>query len=99
MRTVRPGGAHVFTTPKYRHLRKSQDRAVRRNGQVVHLAEPEYHGNPIDSAGSLVTVHYGDDIAEIVWAETRCPTTAYVIREERTGTIADFMEVFVTRKV
>ena len=22
MRTVRPGGAHVFTTPKYKHLRK-----------------------------------------------------------------------------
>ena len=46
MRTLRSGGAHVFTTPKYKHLRKSQDRAVRRNGEVVHLAEPEYHGNP-----------------------------------------------------
>jgi hypothetical protein len=25
-------------------------------------------------------------------------TTIYVIKEERTGTIAEFMEVFVTRK-
>ena len=99
MRTVRPGGAHVFTTPKYRGLRRTEDRAVRREGVVLHLCEPEYHGNPIDSAGSLVTVHYGDDINEIIWNETRCPTSAYIIREERTGTIAEFMDVFVTRKV
>lgn len=99
MRTIRPGGAHIFTTPKYWHLRRTTDRAVRRDGQIVHLAEPEYHGNPIDNAGSLVTVHYGDDIAEIIWNETHCPTTDYVIREERTGTMGEFMDVFVTRKV
>lgn len=99
MRTVRSSGAHVFTTPKYKHLRRSQDRAIRSNGEILHLAEPEYHGNPIDTAGSLVTVHYGDDITEIIWKETGCPTTIYVIREEKTGTIAEFMDVFVTRKV
>ena len=77
---------------------RREDRADRRNGAIVHLVEPEYHGNPIDSAGSLVTVHYGDDIAEIIWNETRCPTTIYLIREEKTGTIAEFMDVFVTRK-
>jgi SAM-dependent methyltransferase len=99
MRTLRPGGAHIFTTPKYKGLAKSEDRAVRTNGRVVYLCDPEYHGNPIDSSGSLVTVHYGDDICEIIWHETACPTTMYVIREDKTGTIAEFMEVFVTRKV
>ncbi len=99
MRTLRPGGAHIFTTPKYKGLRASQDRAIRQNGDIVHLAPPEYHGNPIDPGGSLVTVYYGDDICEIIWAETRCPTTIYVIKEEKTGTIAEFMEVFQTRKV
>jgi SAM-dependent methyltransferase len=99
MRTIRTGGAHVFTTPKYKHLRKSQDRATRSGNEVLHLVEPEYHGNPIDSAGSLVTVHYGDDIGEIIWKETGCPTTTYVIREDKTGTNAEFMDVFVTRKV
>jgi len=99
MRVLRRGGAHVFTTPKYSHLRRSEDRATRRDGRVVHLHDPEYHGNPIDEGGSLVTVHYGDDLPEIIWHETHCPTTAYVIRESRTGTIADFMDVFVTRKL
>jgi len=99
MRVLRPGGTHVFTTPKYKHLRRSVDRAIRRDGEIVHLSEPEYHGNPIDAGGSLVTVHYGDDLPEIIWHETRCPTTVYVIRESRTGTIAEFMDVFVTRKL
>lgn len=99
MRTVRAGGAHVFTTPKYKHLRRSEDRAVRANGDIKYLATPEYHGNPIDASGSLVTVHYGDDICDIIWQETKCPTTIYVIREEKTGTIAEFMDVFVTRKI
>jgi SAM-dependent methyltransferase len=98
IRTLRPGGAHIFTTPKYKGLRKTEDRAVRERGKVVYLSEPEYHGNPIDQNGSLVTVHYGDDICEIVWNETRCPTTTYVIREDKTGTIGEFMEVFVTAK-
>ncbi len=52
----------------------------------------------IDGAGSLVTVHYGDDICQIIWQETRCRTTTYIIREEKTGTIAEFMDAFVTRK-
>jgi len=99
MRVLRPGGAHVFTTPKYPQLRRSEDRAVRRDGRLVHLLDPEYHGNPIDDAGSLVTVHYGDDLPEIIWQETHCPTTVYVIRESRTGTLAAFMEIFVTRKL
>jgi len=99
MRTLRPGGAHLFTTPKYRGLRRSEERAVRENGTVRNLTEPEYHGNPIDSAGSLVTVHYGDDLPEIIWHETHCPTTVYVIHDTRTGTIAEFMDVFVTRKL
>jgi SAM-dependent methyltransferase len=99
MRTLRPGGAHIFTTPKYKGLRQSQDRATRKNGEIVHLAPPEYHGNPIDAAGSLVTVYYGDDIGDIIWKATGHPTTIYIFKEEKTGTIAEFMEVFGTKKV
>ena len=97
-RTLRSGGAHIFTTPKYNGLRRSVDRAGLVDGKIVYLSEPEYHGNPIDDGGSLVTVHYGDDICEIIWGATQAATTIYVIKEERTGTIAEFMEVFVTRK-
>jgi SAM-dependent methyltransferase len=100
MRTVKPGGIHLFTTPKYKGLRKTEDRAIRKaDGEIQHLVEPEYHGNPIDSSGSLVTVHYGDDICEIIWDATRCPTTIYNIHDDKSGATAEFMDVFVTRKV
>jgi SAM-dependent methyltransferase len=99
LRTIRPGGAHIFTTPKYRGLCKTQDRAVIKDSAIVYLAEPEYHGNPIDPDGSLVTVHYGDDICEIIWNETHFPTSIYVIHEDKSGTQAEFMEVFVTKKL
>jgi SAM-dependent methyltransferase len=100
MRTLKSGGVHVFTTPKYKGLAKTVDRAIRQaNGQIAHLFEPQYHGNPIDNAGSLVTVHYGDDISEIIWNETRCPTSIYVIHDEKAGATAEFMDVFVTRKL
>lgn len=101
MRTIKPGGAHIFTTPKYKGLAKTEDRAVLRDGQVVHLTKPEYHGNPIDpQGGALVTVYYGDDLPEIIYRETGCPTTIYILKQERLGTAAvEFIEVFVTRKV
>ena len=51
MRTVRPGARTSSPRPSISSCERRQDRAVRSNGQVVHLAEPEYHGNPIDSAG------------------------------------------------
>ena len=52
MRTVKPGGAHVFTTPKDKGLRRSEDRAIRKeDGGIVHLVEPEYHGHPSTAPG------------------------------------------------
>ena len=66
-RTLKPGGAYIHTFP----ITKSQvpaviDRAQRDpDGTVRHLVEkPEYHGNPIDTSGSLVTKSYGYDIGK-----------------------------------
>ncbi|MBK8752187.1 MAG: class I SAM-dependent methyltransferase [Candidatus Competibacteraceae bacterium] len=68
-RTLKPGGSYIHTFP----IHKSQvdavkDRAVmRQDGSVEHLVEkPEYHGNPIDVGGSLVTKDYGYDISKLI---------------------------------
>ncbi len=48
-RTLRPGGAHVFTTPLVRKTKPTERRASRAaDGSIRHHAEPEYHGNPVD---------------------------------------------------
>jgi 2-polyprenyl-3-methyl-5-hydroxy-6-metoxy-1,4-benzoquinol methylase len=52
-RTLRPGGAHAATTPIVAGKGGGPSRArVRLNG-IEHLFEPQYHVNPIDSAGRL----------------------------------------------
>jgi SAM-dependent methyltransferase len=98
-RTLRPGGSHVFTTPIYPDLEASEARARLRNGEVEHLVEPEYHGNPIDPKGSLVTMRWGQDIGEIILAASGLITTIYVIVDRRLGIDGEFLEVLVSRKV
>jgi SAM-dependent methyltransferase len=97
-RTLRPGGAHVFTTPIYPDLGVTEMRAWLRDGEVEHLAEPEYHGNPIDPEGSLVTVHWGQDIGEVIAAASGLTTTIYLTADRRLGLDGEFLEVLVSRK-
>ena len=53
-RVLQPGGWHVGTAPFAMGQQNSVVKAKLENGQVVHLMEPEYHGNPVDEGGSLV---------------------------------------------
>jgi SAM-dependent methyltransferase len=54
-RILAPGGKLIGTFPFLMNSRESYVRARIQDGKIVHLVEPEYHGNPIDpSGGSLV---------------------------------------------
>lgn len=64
LRVLRPGGHFVFTVP----LTEEPDtieRAVRRNGDIVHLLEPEFHGDRLRGQGAVLAFRtYGRDIVE-----------------------------------
>jgi SAM-dependent methyltransferase len=60
-RVLRPGGAHVFTVPP---CETTVRRAAIENGQIVHLATPEYHLDPLDAAGVLAFWSFGADLPE-----------------------------------
>jgi len=62
-RVLRPGGSHVFTVPPRATTRK---RASLEHGKIAHLAEPEYHYDPLDPAGILTYWDYGPDIATVL---------------------------------
>jgi SAM-dependent methyltransferase len=98
MRVLRPGGAHVFTTPKHRLLERSRPRAVIVDGELVLEMEAEYHGNPIGDGRSLVTWDYGDDFEQLIHRWTGLHTTTYVTRDRSIGLDGQYLEVFVTRK-
>lgn len=54
-RILAPGGLFFGTFPMAYASARTVRKAELRDGQIIHLTEPEYHGNPIDpSGGSLV---------------------------------------------
>jgi SAM-dependent methyltransferase len=97
-RTLKPGGAHLFTTPIYPDLAISEPRARSRDGAIEYLAEPEYHGNPIDDAGSLVTMHWGQDIGTIIARSSGLLTTIQVLVDRSLGIDGSFLEVLISAK-
>jgi SAM-dependent methyltransferase len=99
-RTLRPGGAHVFTTPLVRKNDATRFCArLAPDGTVIHLMEPpEYHGNPISSEGSLVTVHWGYDIADYIFKACGLFTKLVFIDNIDLGIRAEYVEVLLTYK-
>ena len=99
-RTLKPGGSHVFTVPIVRKEKASQVRAVRHpNGQVEHLLPENYHGNPIDANGSLVTIDWGYDIVPFIEAHSGLLTTLVYFDDLAHGIRAELIEVLISRKL
>lgn len=97
-RVLKPGGAHVFTVPYYPDM-KSSPRAIERDGEIIHLKEPVYHGNPVSTEGSLVTYDWGSDISDYIYDTTGMMTTILDTYDPRNGIEAEFREVFISRKI
>ncbi len=98
MRVLKPGGAHVFTAPKHRGLRLTRQRARLDGGEVRHLLDPQYHGDPLATDRELVTWDYGDDFEARVTAWAGAATVSYVVRDRALGLDGEYLDVFVTRK-
>jgi SAM-dependent methyltransferase len=96
-RTLKPGGAHVFTVP-WNADRKTRVRAVREGAKIRHVEEPVYHENPIDAAGSLVATDWGSDMADFILEHSGMTTEAVAVKDPRQGVTIDDMIVFVSRK-
>jgi SAM-dependent methyltransferase len=98
-RTLRHGGLYIHTTPIYKDQVTTMQRAnLDDHGQVNHLAEPEYHGNPVDPQGSLVTYHYGYDFADKIAEWSLFDVEIRRFNQRSTGIVAEFSEVIICRK-
>lgn len=98
-RTLRPGGLFLFSTPTYKGKVSSERRALRRpDGTVEHLAEPEYHGNPINAEGSPVTFHYGYDLARAVFGWSMLDVEVVRFHNHHYGIIGEFTELYAAIK-
>ena len=98
-RTLKPGGIHIHTTPIYKDLAKTRMCArLLPDGTIEHLEPPEYHGNPVDEKGSLLTIRYGYDIVDLIaeWAAFDVELRRFHDRTH--GIIAEFNDVIVCRR-
>lgn len=98
-RTLKPGGAHVFTAPLWKKHEASIRRArLEADGTITHLDTPVYHGNPVSEEGSLVTVDWGYDICRHIFEA--CGLFAHLVHIDdlSRGIRADLIEVLVTVK-
>jgi len=97
-RTLKPGGAHVYTVPYYRG-KKTVVRAVPNGNEgITHLMKPDYHVNPIDTAGSLVVTEWGDELCDFVFRASRMTTAIYNFYDPRFGLKGEFLDVLISRK-
>jgi len=98
-RVLKPGGAHIFTVPIINKGKQSECWAsLDDNGKIVHHHEPEYHGNPIDKKGSLVTMHWGYDLTDFIQQKAQTPTTIVMIDNIDMGIRAEYIEVLISKK-
>jgi hypothetical protein len=85
--------------PLINKTRKSEIWASRReDGEIVYHHEPEYHGNPVDANGSLVTMHWGYDIASFIVEKAGTPTMIIAIDNIDLGIRAEFIDVLISVK-
>jgi SAM-dependent methyltransferase len=98
-RTLRPGGYHIHTTPIYKSNVATQQKArLKSDGSIEYLADPEFHGNPISGEGSLVTFHYGYDLADLIAEWTSFDVEIKRFSDRTHGVIAEFTEVVICSK-
>jgi SAM-dependent methyltransferase len=97
-RTLRPGGAHIFTTPLVNKDKPSERWASISDGGIVYHHPPEYHGNPMSGEGSLVTWHWGEDIVTHIKNASGLDTQVVALDDLKMGIRAEYIEVLVTTR-
>ena len=99
-RILKSGGVCLATFPFAYNSQEISIRAVATGDKVVHLFEPEYHGNPVDSHGSLVFQVLGWDILDVCRnAGFRTAEILFVSSGARGITGADCAGIFILRAV
>jgi SAM-dependent methyltransferase len=99
-RTIKIGGAHVFTVPLVKKEHPSVVNAKKdENGNTNILLYPDYHGNPVDSQGSLVTMYWGYDVCDFILRHSGLFTTIVYIDNLFHGIRAELIEVLISRRI
>ncbi len=64
LRVLRHGGKMMWSVPFVPAARENLVRAIIKNGEIIHIQPPEYHGDPLSSDGVLCFQHFGWEMLE-----------------------------------
>lgn len=97
-RTLDYGGVCIFTAPTYPERTQSEQVAFRSLGGIHVVGEPEYHGNPQDASGSLVTWRYGYDLPLLIQRRTGFDVEVRRAQSRDIAVLGPMTEVYILRK-
>jgi SAM-dependent methyltransferase len=93
-RVLRPGGRHIFTVPFGQAAFLDERRTlIDFRGNIVHLKEPVYHGDPIRREGALVHSVFGLEML-VNLGKIGFDTNMYKIYKPLTGIVGSNAIVF-----
>ena len=99
LRCLKPGGALVFTVPFARNSEKHTIRArILSTGELEHILPPEYHGDPLNSSGSLCFYHFGWGLLKQLHALGFSSATAYLYWSSEFGYLGHEQILFIAKK-
>ena len=93
-RTLKPGGAHVFTVPLVMENKVTRIRAImdEQSKDVLHLEKSDYHGD------HLVTIDWGYDITQFIYDKSGMESKMILIENFDFGLKAEYNEVLISVK-
>ena len=99
-RCLAPGGTLLFTAPFDRDSDVTVQRArVCSTGEVEHLLEPEFHGDPIHPSGGILCFqHFGWDIVETLKGAGFSAVTGHFLWSRRLGYLGGEQVLFTAVK-
>ena len=109
-RVLKPGGYYLMTVPLERQYESTEKACyLDETNTLVHTptemskakgVELEYHGNPIDQTGSVVTYYYGYDLVETIKNNTPFEVQVFFHNGDLLpfGIEGIFKDVFVCKK-
>lgn len=97
-RTLKPGGAHMFTVPCDLTANTVVRVSLASTREPIHHLPPVYHGNPIDYKGSLVFRDWGRDLPDIIRTASGMETEIVRLCDFWRGIEPVFNEIYISRK-
>lgn len=99
LRCLKPAGALIFSVP----FQRNSDRHIVRarmlpNGGVEHILPPEYHGDPLDSSGTLCFYHFGWELLEELHRLGFGSVKSYLYWSQEFGYLGHEQLMFIARK-